>query len=60
MHLILKMVRVVMLLFIVLTTNIPSIYGQSLINSLEQVAKNAKPGWDQIDMAVGLELLFNI
>ncbi len=35
-----------------------SVSSQDLIDSLERVARNAKPGWDQIDMAVGLARLY--
>lgn len=58
MCILIKTLRLFMLLFIVMCINITTGYSQSLIDSLEQVAKTAKPGWDQIDMAVGLARLY--
>ncbi|MEQ8244576.1 histidine kinase dimerization/phosphoacceptor domain -containing protein [Fulvivirga sp.] len=58
MYLLIKTLRVFVLLFILIGANITTSYCQSLIDSLEQVAKTAKPGWDQVDIAVGLARLY--
>ncbi|MEQ8925490.1 MAG: histidine kinase dimerization/phosphoacceptor domain -containing protein [Fulvivirga sp.] len=57
MYLLLKTVRVLTILIVLIGIN-TAVFCQSLIDSLEQVAKTAKPGWDQIDMAVGLARLY--
>jgi len=55
-----KPTRLHALLFVIpLILIVPiSSYSQDPIDSLERIAKHAKPGWDQIDMAVGLARLY--
>ncbi len=50
--------RALAVTLLLISASASSLLAQSLIDSLEQVAKNAKPGWDQIDMAVGLARLY--